>query len=89
MSENLAAIRILGIWRWLYLTWLYRPHMRFSHRYNWHYTRKLGPFPNGSTQLWCEWCGLRYSTPAIDYALLARLGAKGASSQHLQERSDG
>lgn len=80
MNENMEAIRVLGFWRWVYSHWFYRVHMRFAHRYNWHHTRQLGPFPDGSTQLWCEWCGLRYSTPAIDYALLSRLGAKGSAS---------
>lgn len=76
MRETIAAIRIMGFWSWLYHSKFYRAHMRLAHKYNWHHTKVMGPFPDGSTQLWCQWCGLRYSTPAIDYALVSRLGEK-------------
>lgn len=72
MREFVESVRTLGFWRTLYLRYLYRHLMRFAHRHNWHHTRKIGPFEDGSTQLWCEWCGLRYSTPPIDYAKLIR-----------------
>lgn len=51
------------------LKWsLYRALMRLAHHYNWHHAKVLGPFTDGSVQHWCQWCGLRYSTPPIDYA---------------------
>lgn len=52
--------------RWItsvYHRWLYRAHMRLAHRFNWHYAPMIGPFPDGSTQRWCQWCGFRQSTP--------------------------
>jgi hypothetical protein len=38
---------------------LYRFIMRLAHRYNWHYAPPI--YPDGDTQLWCTWCGLRYT----------------------------
>jgi hypothetical protein len=38
---------------------LYRPLMRLAHHFDWHYMPTLGPFEDGSTQRWCQWCGLR------------------------------
>lgn len=70
--EDREALRVMGFWRWAYAGTLYRPVSRFLHRYNWHHTRVLGPFPDGSVQHWCEWCGLRYQTKPIDYAKVAR-----------------
>lgn len=36
---------------------LYRVLMRLAHRFNWHYAPPI--YPEGDTQLWCKWCGLR------------------------------
>lgn len=36
---------------------LYRSFMKFAHRHNWHYAPPV--YPNGDTQLWCQWCGFR------------------------------
>ena len=38
---------------------LYRIIMKISHRYNWHYAPPC--YPDGDTQLWCKWCGMRYT----------------------------
>ena len=57
--EDIEAIRIMGFWRWLWARTFYRVFQRFAHRHNWHHTVKLGPFDDGSTQQWCQWCGLR------------------------------
>ncbi len=35
----------------------YRVTMRVAHRYNWHYAPPI--YPEGDTQLWCQWCGFR------------------------------
>jgi hypothetical protein len=43
----------------------YRTIMKIAHRYNWHYAPTHGPFEDGSTQKWCQWCGLRQTTPRI------------------------
>ena len=37
--------------------WMYRLIMRIAHRYNWHYAPPI--YPDGDTQLWCQWCGFR------------------------------
>jgi len=39
----------------------YRLVMRMAHRFHWHYAPPS--FPNHDTQLWCQWCGLRYTLP--------------------------
>ena len=36
---------------------LYMWTMRLAHRFNWHYAPPI--YPEGDTQLWCKWCGLR------------------------------
>lgn len=59
MSEVLNDIKILGFWRYFFARFLYRPIMKVAHRFNWHYAPEIGPFEDGSTQLWCKWCGFR------------------------------
>jgi len=36
---------------------LYRWLMKLAHRFNWHYAPPI--YPEGDTQLWCKWCGVR------------------------------
>lgn len=36
---------------------IYRWFMRLAHRHNWHHTETI--YPDGDTQHWCQWCGLR------------------------------
>lgn len=44
----------------LFYRFLYRPLMRFAHRFNWHYAPIIGPIdPGGVYQRWCKWCGFR------------------------------
>lgn len=52
----------LGFWLRLWFRTGYRPFQRFVHRFNWHHTKRLGPFPDGTQQEWCQWCGLRHTT---------------------------
>jgi hypothetical protein len=71
MNEDLEAIRVMGFWYWAWCrTGGYRAFMRWVHRYNWHHATVMGPFPDGSVQHWCQWCGLRHQTKPIDYALI-------------------
>jgi hypothetical protein len=46
------------------MTWLkwklYRVVMKLAHRYHWHYAPPHDI--EGDTQLWCQWCGLRYTS---------------------------
>ncbi len=73
MNEDLEAIRVMGFWYWAWCrTGGYRAFMRWVHRFNWHHATVCGPSPDGSVQHWCQWCGLRYQTKPIDYALVAR-----------------
>ncbi len=37
--------------------YFYRLLMKIAHRYNWHYAPPV--YPDGDTQLWCQWCGFR------------------------------
>lgn len=61
MRETFEAIRVLGFWRTLWLSTLYRPVMRWMHRHHLHYLKEC--HPEGDTMLWCEWCGVRYVMP--------------------------
>lgn len=71
MHEDIEAIRVMGFWYWLWCrTGAYRAFMRLAHRVNWHHCTVLLVDPDGSKQHWCKWCGLRYRTKPIDYALL-------------------
>lgn len=64
LREEREAVRVLGFWYVIWCLTLYRPVMKLAHRWGWHYTGKpIGPFEDGSTQLWCKWCGLRQTTP--------------------------
>lgn len=62
LDELIEAIRVLGFWRHMYLRFAYRHIMRLAHRFNWHYAPPI--YPEGDTQLWCKWCGMRYPLPA-------------------------
>jgi hypothetical protein len=43
---------------------LYRLVMRIAHLFNWHYAPPThGIMPGNDTQLWCQWCGMRYTVP--------------------------
>lgn len=78
MNEDWEAIRIMGFWYWLWCrTGAYRAFMRFVHRFNWHHCTVCDPHPDGSRLHWCQWCGLRYQTKPIDYALVARQMTSG------------
>ncbi len=46
---------------------LYRTLMRLAHRFDWHHAPTFGPFEDGSTQKWCQWCGLRQTYAAKHY----------------------
>lgn len=37
--------------------YFYRMIMKLAHKYNWHYAPPS--YPEGDTQLWCQWCGFR------------------------------
>jgi len=41
----------------------YRLVMRIAHRFHWHYMPVSGPMEDGTTMLWCHWCGARYVVP--------------------------
>jgi len=46
--------------------WFYQKFMEFMHRHDWHYAPRIGPLQDGSTQLWCKWCGFRETIPPSD-----------------------
>lgn len=61
MSDYWKAVRALGFWRTLWLTWGYRPFSRLLHRLNLHYAPPHPALANeaGWPMHWCQWCGLR------------------------------
>ena len=63
MKEVLESIRVLGLGRFLWLRFCYRHVMKLAHKFHWHYAPRIGPFEDGSTQLWCHWCGFRMHEP--------------------------
>ena len=36
---------------------IYRFIVKTEHKYYWHYAPLI--YPDGDTQLWCQWCGFR------------------------------
>lgn len=45
----------------LYRLYLYRPLMRFAHRFNWHHMTVC--YVEGDIMDWCQWCGVRQVRP--------------------------
>lgn len=43
---------------------LYRFVMKLAHKYNWHYAPPV--YPDGDTQLWCQWCGFRETIKKVN-----------------------
>jgi len=43
--------------------YLYRVVMKIAHRFHWHYAPPI--YPDGDMQLWCKWCGLRYTRRCV------------------------
>lgn len=77
MSEFREELKVLGVTRWLYHRWLYRPLMKGSHRYGWHHAPKT-IMEDGSTMEWCTWCGMRRATRPAERVLRGIGGAKAA-----------
>lgn len=51
--------------KWIIKLRLYRPLMKLTHRYGWHYAPVMKPIERegiDSPLHWCEWCGLRGRT---------------------------
>lgn len=45
-------------------SWAYRKFKQFMHKRNWHHMTVC--HPDGDTQHWCQWCGLRVTIPKPD-----------------------
>lgn len=54
--EDLEAIRVMGLWRFLYSRFAYRAHMRFIHSRGKHSMKTLHPM-GGPEFKRCDWCG--------------------------------
>jgi len=61
--------------RWFFYRFFYRQIMRIAHRFNWHYAPPI--YPEGDTQLWCQWCGFRQTVKRA--AIASALQDKGTS----------
>jgi len=57
----------------------YRLIMKIAHKNNWHYAPPI--YPEGDTQLWCEWCGFRETIKKK-----VRNGVNGVDSEKLLKR---
>lgn len=56
--DFLEAVRVLGLCRALYATFVYRAHMGVVHRLGGHWFRVVGPvLPTMEMWLRCDWCG--------------------------------
>lgn len=53
---------------------IHRTVMRFAHKYNWHYAPPI--YPEGDTQLWCQWCGFRETIKRRKGLLEGSIGSK-------------
>lgn len=62
MSEDWEAIRVMGFWYWLWCrTGAYRGFMRLAHRFNWHHMEPMPIIEVNHQDIWCQWCGARYT----------------------------
>ena len=52
------------LYMWPFYGRIYGIVSRLLHRFNLHYMSPMGPFDDGSRQLWCKWCGARHRIPA-------------------------
>jgi hypothetical protein len=52
------------LYRWPFYGRVYRGLSLLLHRFNLHYMSPMGPFEDGSRQLWCKWCGARHHIPS-------------------------
>ncbi len=59
LITRLAMVYV--VLRGLFLRLCYRHLMRLTHYFGWHYAPVRGPYPDGTSQRWCRWCGLRGS----------------------------
>lgn len=74
-GETLESVRAPGLWRHVYLRWLYRPLMQLAHRHAWHHAPKT-VLEDGSILECCDWCGLRCITaPTKAQSIVAALNA--------------
>jgi hypothetical protein len=61
MNETLEAIRVMGLWRVIWCHTGYRPFQRLAHRFNWHHMYPMPIIEKDRQQIWCQWCGARYT----------------------------
>jgi hypothetical protein len=58
LREDIEAIQVMGLGRYLYARFVYRHHMRFIHKRGGHQMRHIGPiYPDGGEFDKCDWCG--------------------------------
>lgn len=58
IREDIEAIQVLGVRRFIYGRFIYRHHMRFIHKRGRHQMKHYGPMlPAGGEFDKCEWCG--------------------------------
>ena len=56
LREDIEAIRVLGLPRFIYGRFIYRHHMRFIHKRGKHQMKHLHPM-GGPAFSRCDWCG--------------------------------
>lgn len=65
LHDMVESIRVLGFWRTIYLTYIYRHLMQALHRFGVHHMKFVHPIGN---QYWwkCDWCGMTSTTLHMD-----------------------
>ena len=63
--------------------WFYRKIMRLAHRYHWHYAPPF--YPEGDTELWCQWCGFRQTIKRQKYETIQGEGMERCESVERSE----
>lgn len=68
----------------LFYRFLYRPLMKFAHRFNWHYAPPC--YPDGDTLLVCSWCGLSHvKSRAVRPHAIGSFGCGSATTSRAPE----
>lgn len=78
MNETIESIRVLGIWKHLFLSFAYRPLSKAMHSVNLHYTKTIH-MDDGSTIYRCDWCGVS-RLERSDEVVQAEMGAACAKA---------
>ena len=88
MKDLFESIEVLGFWRTVWGRLFYRRVMKLAHKLDWHHAPMHGPFEDGATQRWCQWCGFRETyQPSEERKRLRQLYNQLKDNQELSSKT--